>query len=312
MSKNTKYSIIIPVFNAAAIVGETIDRVVAFFENHNWDYEVILVNDGSSDGSWEVLQGKALTNSHIIAIDLLKNYGQHTAVFCGFQNSTGDYVITLDDDLQNPPEECIHLINKAQEGHDLVFGRFRKKQHAHYRRLGSHLIGLLNSRIFHKPNGLTLTNFRIIRRDVIERICTYETGYPYIPGLVLMFSVNPTNVWVKHQRRPVGRSNYNLIKILELVMRILFNYSSYPLRFVSALGIVIAAVSFILGSIYLGRAVLVGTRVPGWATLVVLLSFLNGLTLLILGMLGEYMIRLIHQFSSRHSYYVKEIIGSYD
>ena len=230
-AKALKYSVVIPVYNSAAIVGDTIARTAAFFEGQGLAYEIILVNDGSQDQSWPVLRAQALQNPNLVAVNLLRNYGQHTAVYCGFQHSSGDYVITLDDDLQNPPEECRHLIHKAQEGYDLVFGRFRKKQHASYRRLGTLLIGWMNSKIFHKPHDLVLTNFRLIRRDVVDRAAAYHTSYPYIPGLLLMFAVNPANVWVEHQPRPVGKSNYNFFKILELVMRILFNYSSYPLRF---------------------------------------------------------------------------------
>lgn len=311
-SKSPKYTAVIPVYNSAELVGKTIQRTADFFHDQGWEYEIILVNDGSTDGSWDVLQEWARSSRYITAIDLLHNYGQHTAIFCGFQRSSGDYVITLDDDLQNPPEEIVHLVNKAQEGHDLVFGRFHQKQHASYRRLGSKIIGLLNNWIFHKPKDLTITNFRLIRQDVIKRICAYHTSYPYIPGLVLMFSSSPANSWVAHNARPVGKSNYNLLKIAELVMRILFNYSSFPLRAVSTLGMVIAVISFILGLVYLGRAVTVGTSVPGWATLAVLLSFLNGLTLLILGMLGEYVVRLLNQVSSSSSYHVKEVIAHHD
>jgi glycosyltransferase involved in cell wall biosynthesis len=307
--KLIKYSVVIPVYNSAATVRETIDRTVAFFEGHGYDYELVLVNDGSRDRSWDVLREKALANPHIVAINLLRNYGQHTALFCGFQESTGDYVITIDDDLQNPPEEIIHLINKAHEGHDVVFGRYRKKRHGLYRRLGSLLIHAINRRIFHQPKGLVLTNFRIIRRDVVDRICSYRTHYPYIQGLALMFSINPSNVWVEHQGRLVGMSNYNLFKIIELVMRILFNYSAYPLRLVSMVGIVISALSLLRGLYYLGKAIFIGVSVPGWTTVVVLLSFFNGITIFILSMLGEYTVRLLNQTSSTESYVVKEVIG---
>ena len=112
--RSVRYSLVIPVYNSETVVGETIDRIVAFFEAQGWDYELILVNDGSKDCSWDVLRAKALDNPHLLAINLLRNYGQHSAILCGLQNSTGDYVITLDDDLQNPPEEMIHLINSIR------------------------------------------------------------------------------------------------------------------------------------------------------------------------------------------------------
>ena len=132
---------------------------------------------------------------------------------------------------------------------------------------------------------------------------------PYITGLALMLSVNASNVWVEHQKRPVGKSNYNLFKIAELVTRILFNYSSYPLRLVSIVGMVISALSLLLGLYYLGKAIFIGVRVLGWTTVVVLLSFFNGMTILILSMLGEYTVRLLNQTSSTESYHVREIIG---
>jgi polyisoprenyl-phosphate glycosyltransferase len=312
LSNTICYSAVIPVYNSEKLVGSTVDRTAAFFESQGWAYEIILINDGSPDNSWQVIEQKALENPCVVAINLLKNYGQHTALYCGFQHSKGDYVITLDDDLQNPPEEIVHLVAKVTEGYDLVFGRFHKKEHDSYRRWGSRLIGYINEKIFDKPDDLVLSNFRIIRRDVIDRICAYQTNYPYIPGLALMFATNPANTWVTHQKRQIGNSNYNFIKILELVMRILFNYSSYPLRFVSAIGLIVAFLSFVLGIYYLIRATFIGTTVPGWATLVVLLSFFNGMSLLLMSMLGEYIIRLLNQFSSTKSYYVKEVVRNHE
>lgn len=309
MAKSNMYSVIIPVFNSEPIIGATIDRTVAFFEAQGWEYELVLVNDGSSDRSWEIIREKAAVNPHLKAFNLLHNYGQHTALYCGLQRSSGDYVITMDDDLQNPPEEIVHLVTKAQEGHDLVFGRFRQKQHAGYRRLGTRLINGMNQYIFDKPKELVLSNFRIIRRDVVDRMRAYKTSYPYVPGLALMFATNPANTWVEHHPRPVGKSNYNLYKILELVMRIVFNYSSLPLRLVNFIGMAVAGLSFVLGVFYLARAIVVGISVPGWATLIVLLSFLNGLILLMLGMLGEYLVRLLNQVSSPQIYYIREMLN---
>lgn len=303
-----KYSVVIPVFNSEKIVGETIDRTVAFFRREDLKFELILVNDGSSDGSWGVLQQKAHEYREVIAINLLRNYGQHVANICGFRQSQGDYVVTMDDDLQNPPEEIKKLIEKAAEGHDLVIGRFREKKHSLARRIGSRIVGLINRRIFHGQKDLVLTNFRIIHRDVIERACQYKTSYPYVPGLVLMFSTNRANVLVNHRERSVGSSNYNLWRIAKLVSELLFNYSSYPLRLVAGIGLLTAMASFTISIFYLLMAFFVGTNVPGWATVVVLLSFFNGMTLFVLGMLGEYLVRLINQGSYTEPYHIKEIL----
>jgi glycosyltransferase involved in cell wall biosynthesis len=301
---------VIPVYNSEQIVSDTIDRTVAFFENEGLDYEIVLVNDCSPDNSWDVLREKAAENDRIKAIHLLKNYGQHTAVFCGLANSSGDWIVTLDDDLQNPPEEIKHLISKAAEGFDLVFGQFKQKKHNLIRRLGSKGIGLVNRRIFHKPEDLVLSNFRLIRRDVVDRMVAYRTPEPYIPGLSLMFSHRRANTPVEHHPRSVGKSNYGIVRIFELVMRILFNYSAFPLRLVSGMGALVSVGSLATGVGLVVRRLLLGSDVPGWTSLVVLLSLFNGFTILLLSMLGEYTVRLIAQTSSGNNYYVKESLNT--
>ena len=305
----TTYSVVIPVYNSEKIVGKTIDRVEAFFDRQGWPLELILVNDGSPDNVWGVLQQKSEQYSNIIAINLLRNYGQHTAVFCGLQHSNGDWVITLDDDLQNPPEEIVHLVTKANEGdHDVVYGQFHEKQHPGYRRLGSRLIREVNRRIFHQPPDLILSNYRLIHRDVVDRICQYNTRQPYITGLTVMFAANPANAKVKHQEREVGTSNYTTFRIIKLVMRLLFNYSSWPLRMVSMIGILISFLSFIIGLYFLGKRLLGEVQVPGWTSVIVLLALFNGISLLILGMLGEYVIRLLNESSTQQPYHIRETL----
>ena len=182
------YSVVIPVYNSAEIVGETVDRVVRTFTEAGLRHQVVLVNDGSSDGSWEIIAERARTTPGVLALDLMKNYGQHYANLAGLREATGDWVITMDDDLQNPPDQALVLIDKALEGHEVVFGQFEQKQAAGHRRIGSRLIGLINRRVFGQPQDLVVSNFRILRRDVVDRIVGSRTAYPYITGQALMFS----------------------------------------------------------------------------------------------------------------------------
>ena len=303
------YSVIIPVYNSENLIETTVDSTQKFFESHHLRYEIILVNDGSKDESWSKIQELARTNQNVISINLLKNYGQHTAVLCGLNYANGDYMITMDDDMQNPPEEIIHLINKICEGYDAVFGKFRQKKHNFIRRMGSKVIGYLNYKIFHKPHDITLTNFRIIKKEVVKRMVEYKTNFPYIPGLVLLFSSQIANVNVEHKERPVGKSNYTVAKIIKLTSRLLFNYSSYPLRLLSVMGIIISIASFMLGFSFIIRKLFWGVKTPGWTTLVVLLSFFNGFTILLLGLLGEYVSRILNQLSATKGYYVKKIVN---
>ncbi len=299
-----RYSLVVPVFNSAEIVGTTVDRIVQTFEDAGLDYEVILVNDGSRDGSWEVIAERARTHPRVVALDMLRNYGQHNANLAGFREATGDYVITLDDDLQNPPDQALVLIDEAMTGRDVVFGQFERKQAAGYRRLGSDVIGMMNRRIFGQPNDLAVSNFRILRRDVVDRICESRTAHPYITGQALLYSSNRSNVTVRHEPRAVGKSQYSLTRILRLVFTILFSYSSFPLRITALAGFAVAAIAFLIGLIYLLRGAFFGSSVEGWTSLVVLLAVFNGFIIGMLSMLGEYVVRTLNAVSAQESYHV--------
>lgn len=305
---NSLYSAIIPVYNSEQFVAKTVARTLDAFEGFGLNCEIILVNDGSKDDSWQVIKGLAVQNHQVKSINLLKNYGQHTAVFCGIQQAKGDYLITLDDDLQNPPEEIIKLINKIHEGYDIVFAKFATKKHTLYRRLGTMIINYLNGKIFRKPKGINLTNFRIFTKEVAKRVSTYNSFYPYIPGLLLMFSSTIGNVETIHEEREIGKSNYSLIQILTLVERLLFNYSSYPLKLLTGSGFIIATLSFLGGMFLILKALIIGSNVKGWTTLVVLLSFFNGFVIIMLGMLGEYVIRILNQVSMQKAYQIRDTV----
>lgn len=303
-----KYSVVIPVYNSANIVQNTVERIRDFFHSQALPYEIILVNDGSQDGSWSVVSNIAKSLPQVVAIDLLRNYGQHNANLCGFREATGDFIITMDDDLQNPPEEIAKLIETANKGFDLVIGRFEAKKHSLVRRLGSHVVGWINRKVFEVKDGLVLSNFRIIRRDVIDRICRDKSFSPYIPGLVLKYSSERCNVMVYHSPRAEGKSNYTPRKIIRLVATILFNHSALPLRYCAAFGFAIAAGSFLLSGYFLLEAVIRGTNAPGWASLAVLLSFFNGVLILLLSVIGEYLIRVLREVSTQRSYEIKETV----
>ena len=308
MKDGCLYSVIIPVYNSEIVVEKTVTQVRDFFLGQSLRCEIILVNDGSQDESWNVLSRLARDFREVVSINLLKNYGQHHANLCGFREAKGDYLITMDDDLQIPPEEIGKLISTIKNDYDLVIGRFDSKQHSFIRRTGSSFVGWLNRKVFEVKKNITLTNFRIIRRDVADRVCRDRSFSPYIPGLLLRYSAKRCNVMVRHQPRQVGKSNYTWRKILRLVTTILFNHSSIPLRYGSALGFVVASGSFLLGSYYLAYALINGTVAPGWATLVVLIAFFNGILILLLSTIGEYLIRILRDVSSQNAYEISEIV----
>lgn len=302
-------SIIVPVYNSESIVEETVSHILRFLDKEGLEGEVLLINDGSKDASWERIQGIAEQEERVVAIDLLQNYGQHTAVFCGIEMARGRYLVTLDDDLQNPPQEVRKLYNKAREGYDLVFGRFPQKQHASHRKFGTKVINYLNRKIFHKPDHIILSNFRIFTSEVANRVKGFKTYYPYIPGLLLLSAQRMANVETEHHPRKVGASNYNLWKIAKLVSRLLFNYSSYPLRLLTGFGFVISFLSFLWGVGVIIKDLYFGVEVEGWTTLVVLISFLGGFMIILLGVIGEYIARVMTQLSLSAPYQISRIVG---
>jgi glycosyltransferase involved in cell wall biosynthesis len=301
------YSVVIPVFNSRDIVAATVQDVITWFESQGAPFEVILVNDGSQDGSWEVIRDLAAADERLVAVRLLRNYGQHNANLAGFAEARGTWIVTMDDDGQNPPEEIAHLIAAAEAGdHDAVFGRFDRKKASLSRALGSRLMSEMNRRIFRKPRDLTVSNFRLLHRDVVRRILDSGSTYPYITGQALLYSASPGNADVRHLPRAGGQSTYSLRKILSLVVRIMFSYSSAPLRFMAVLGALVAAGSFLMGLLYLINGIVNGSEVEGWTTVIVLLAFLNGVAIAMLSMLGEYMVRTLRQVSDRRSYLVAD------
>jgi len=302
-TRRPRLSVVVPVYNSESILQDLAAELDHYLAE--LDFEVIFVNDGSTDGSWGVLQQLAANRSGFLAVDLMRNYGQHSALFCGFQVATGEFVITMDDDLQNPPSEIPRLIGRIEEGFDVVFGRFRQKQHGMIRELGSRVVGWLNRRLFRKPPDLVLTNFRIIRREIIDAICETRTAFPYIPGLLLLTAKTFANVDVEHHARRTGQSNYGITTIAALIWRIIFNYSALPLRWACIGGIGVSGISFLLGAFHLFRALIFGTSSPGFPTLVCLLAFCNGVTLFVLALLSEYVVRLVNEVSGIPAYRIR-------
>ena len=306
-----KISVVIPVFNSEQTISDVTVGVRRALSENNIDHEIILVDDGSKDNSWNVLKDLSTIDTNIITIKLLKNYGQHTANLCGFKFSSGDIIITMDDDLQNPPKEVLKLITKFNEGYDLVYGNFISKKHNLFRRLGSKFISLLNKKIFESSYELPLSNFRAISRALIDRVISEATISPYIPGLILKYAESISSINVEHSKRTMGKSNYTLYKILTLIFDLIFQHSNIPIRLISLLGIFISLLSFIFGTYLVIDNLFISTnQLPGWASLATLISFLSGTILLSLSIIGEYLIRILKQLPDTSLYITTNVINS--
>ena len=284
-------SIVIPVYNGA----DSIAELVAALEHLDIDggHEIVLVNDGSRDNSLAVCRA-LVEQAHvpITLVHLSRNYGEHNAVMAGLRHARGAHVITMDDDLQNPPEEVERLLAFAQQsGHEVVYTYYEEKRHALWRNLGSRFTNWVASFVLDKPKGFYLSSFRCMSAFVVREITRYEGPFPYVDGLILQVTQDIDRLLVTHLPRAVGRSNYTLRRLMRLWLSMFVNFSVMPLRLSTLAGFVLSLIGAI-GSIIAAVEALVSNTPPGWASLMAAVLLLSGVQLVILGIVGEYLGRL--------------------
>lgn len=241
-------SVVIPVYNSEQSLEELYTRIIKVLNDLNHTFEIILVDDCSKDGSYEIMRNIRNGDNRVKIIRLGANFGQHNATLCGFHYCKGDYIVTMDDDLQNPPEEVPELLEKIKEGYDVVFGIPQKRQHAIYRNWGSALINSCLNLIFHKPWDIKSSSYRILRKDIVEKIVAQPLTDVYLAALILEITSNIANVSVRHDSRKYGKTNYNLKKSIKLAARLLINYSYLPLKILSFIWqlLLVFAIVFVL------------------------------------------------------------------
>ncbi|PKO54949.1 MAG: glycosyltransferase [Betaproteobacteria bacterium HGW-Betaproteobacteria-2] len=291
-------SVVIPVFRSGYGLKELYTRLSEVLNKITETWEIILVDDGSNDGTFEHMISLRQKDSRVKLVRFTRNIGQHHATLCGLKRAKGDIVFTLDDDLQNQPEEIPVFLAKLDEGYDLVIGKISgSKRHGLFRNIASRIIQALVSFILGKPRSLALSSYRAMTRRVVDGMKTYEGSHVYIPALML--EAVPTdricNVPVKHQLRAYGKTNYTLRKLFGLSSYLLINHSRMPLRFVSAWGLIVSIASMGYALFIVTSVLLQGTSASGWPSLAVLISFLSGNILFAIGILGEYIGRLIEE-----------------
>jgi len=223
-----QYSVVIPVFNGEKTVGELTERLCAVFEKTGFTYEIIFVDDNSKDGSWTSLEVLAEHNHRIRCIKLSGNFGQHNATVCGLAHAQGNYVVTMDDDLQHWPEDIPKLITRMKEtGCKVVIARLTDKKFPYYRRKASDFMRVAAEWIIKKPRGVYLSSFRLLDRQTVREMLKYNTASPYIPALIFGVTGEVANVQVYHYARKSGASNYTLARMFKLACRLLI--SRFPL-----------------------------------------------------------------------------------
>lgn len=302
-------SIVIPVYGTASALPILVQRCDTAFGNLGMPLpEFIFVDDNGPGDAWSVIQRLCVERPETRGVQLMRNFGQHNATMCGFAEATGDVVVTLDDDLQHPPE-CIPLLIKAlgDRQADLVYGEYELKQHAFGRNLGSAVVNWFYRTVFHLP--VTITSFRAIRRPLVEAILRYDLNFTFIDGLLAWNTQRIAMVSVPHHQRTAGRSGYTLSKLVVLAMNMFTNFSLIPLQLVSACGIFASAVGMLLGLYYLILALFSKIFVPGYASIIVAVLVMGGLQLFSLGIIGEYIGRLHLNVNRKPQYTIRSRCG---
>lgn len=300
-------SIVVPVYNSSKTLCELVERLTRTIEATSKNYEIVLVDDGSRDDSWIVIQSlMARYGKNMVAVQLMRNYGQHNALMCGLGLTRGEFVVTLDDDLQNPPEEIPKLLGYINERDlDLVYGCPSNRNHAAWRNVGANIVWHFYRTIFRNP--VTPTPFRIMRYQLAHSVLFYDLNFTYLDGLLAWCTSRIGGVDVDHHARVRGGSGYSLGKLLALALNLYTNFSLVPLQIVGGLGVFTAASGFVMGFYYLFQYFASNIAVPGFASTIIAILILGGAQLLALGVMGEYLGRLHLNVNRKPQYVIRHL-----
>jgi glycosyltransferase involved in cell wall biosynthesis len=305
--KPTKVSIVIPVYNGEQSIGRLTDELVSVLKEL-YNLEIVLVNDNSPDNSETVCEGLFKKYPDIVCFfSLAKNVGEHNAVMAGLNQATGDYMVIMDDDFQNPITEVAKLVNyAAQNDCDVTYTYYRKKKHSFFRNLGSRFNDKVANVMLKKPKNLYLSSFKALNRFIVDEIKKYDLPYPYIDGLILRTTDKIAKVEVEHRERAIGRSGYTFTKLVRLWLNMFTSFSILPLRVSAIMGMIFSLLGLALG-VFTVIEKLANPDLPiGYAATIVVISIFAGIQLLSLGMIGEYVGRIFMSFNKKPQYTIRK------
>jgi len=302
-----EYSIVVPVYNSQDTLEPLFVRIDKVFKELKKTFEIIFVEDGGGDNSWGVIKElKAKYPECIKGIRLSRNHGQHNAVFCGFAHCTGDIIITIDDDLQIPPEEIPKLISYYEQYRpDMVYGFYRKKQHSAMRNFGSSFIKK-TSKLLKKAPGEG-SSFRLMKKQLVGHVLNHSQEFVYIDELLLWYTGNIGFVEVEHLKREYQTSGYTTFKLFSLFFKLTITYTAYPLKIMIYGGFISSFMTFLLGLYYIFRKAFF--HVPlGYTSIIVTVLFSSSLIILSLGIIGEYILKIYKVQNKKPAYTISEMI----
>ncbi len=307
----TVVSFVIPCYNSEKTIGLVVDEIKqTLATREGFDYEIILVNDKSPDNTFDEIKRIASLDKKIKGFKLAKNFGQHGAIMAGLNHSSGDIIVCLDDDGQTPANEVFSLIDTLSNDCDVVIARYHNKKHSTFKNFGSRMNDLMACYLIGKPKQLYLSSYFACKKFVKDEIINYKNRYPYMQGLILRTTSSIKNVDINHRAREIGNSNYSFGKMLSLWLNGFTSFSIKPLRIATLVGGAVAVFGFLFGAyIIIRRLILSGslpTSADGWSSIMSVMLFTNGLMMVMLGLLGEYLGRMFISVNNSPQFVISE------
>ena len=307
--KKVTYSVVVPVYNSEHVVEKLFHQICEVFDKLEESFEVIFVEDGGKDHSWQVVSKIQKANPALVtALRLNRNYGQHNATFCGMDHAHGEYIITIDDDLQTPPSEIKKLIDafKTENNPDVVYGYFKHKKHSRIRNLGSKFLKIYTKTLFRAPGKGS--SFRMFTKEINDHILTHRTTMIFIDELLLWYAANISFVEVVHRVSEKKHSGYSFLKLVRLFINVILYSTVTPLKIMIYGGFFFALVSFAMGVYFIFRKMVYNVPL-GYTSIIVTVLFSTGIILFFLGIIGKYLSRIFVIQNKKPPYLIRRVFA---
>lgn len=303
-------SIVSPVYNAEKIIPDLVERIESSIQDITDEYEIILVEDGGPDNSWGVIEDIVKSNPNVVGIKLSRNFGQHYAITAGLDHASGDWIVVMDCDLQDQPEEIEKLYNKAQEGFDIVLARRFDRKDRFFKKLFSKIFYRTLGYLTGSEQDETVANFGIYNKNVVNAVVSMRESIRYFPTMVKWVGFKSTKVNVEHDDRNEGESSYNLKRLINLALDIILAYSDKPIRLLIKTGLFISLISVLVALIYFIKWLKGDVLVLGYTSLIISIWLLSGIIISTLGIIGLYVGKTFEGVKKRPIYIIKKIINN--
>ena len=308
---NRKLSFVIPCYRSENTVMTVVDEIEnTVSQRPEYEYEIILVNDGSPDNVWNVISERAKADGKVIGINLSKNFGQHSALMAGYNNVSGDIVVSLDDDGQTPACDVFKLIDELDKGYDIVYAQYPETRQSWFRRLGSNFTKKITEYLFDiKGDNRKGSSYFVAKRYLVDEMVKYKNAYPYLAGLVLRSTRNISVVDIEHRNRIEGQSGYSINKLLALWLNGFTAFSIKPLKLGTYCGFFLAALGFVYAMVTVIRKLFITPMMEaGWSSIISIMLVIGGVVLIMLGLMGEYIGRIYICINKSPQYVIKDFV----